>query len=418
MFKKLQRQFVLIVMAVAAILLTLVFSGIYYFMSQNAEKESTMFMERKLYEDKTPFPVPIPPDRPIPDMRHVGYSFLVELNRDGSVEAVTSDFRAPPSSEFIAEIIALTGSEDRGILRSSQGEFRYWRIGRPAGFRIVYLDRQQEIETLKALIRISVAFGFGCGALLLIVSVFLSSWILKPVKSAWEKQKQFVEDASHELRTPLSVLNANLDVVLSNPKETVHSQHKWLAYIKTESERMSRLVGDLLYLAKADNSRRSEGFFEFDLSEAVMSVALPFETVACENQIRIESVVPENIKFIGDEGKIKQLVSILLDNAVKYTSPGGDIIIELAVSGDRKKMCLTVNNTGEPIPDASLKKIFERFYRVDPSRARATGGVGLGLSIAQKIVELHSGAIAARNIENGKTEFRVELPVKHRAARS
>ncbi|HPX98245.1 MAG TPA: hypothetical protein PLO74_08835, partial [Thermotogota bacterium] len=92
MFKKLQRQFVLIVMAVAAILLTLVFSGIYYFMSQNAEKESTMFMERKLYEDKTPFPVPIPPDRPIPDMRHVGYSFLVELNRDGSVEAVTSDF--------------------------------------------------------------------------------------------------------------------------------------------------------------------------------------------------------------------------------------------------------------------------------------------------------------------------------------
>jgi len=149
-----------------------------------------------------------------------------------------------------------------------------------------------------------------------------------------------------------------------------------------------------------------------------MSVALPFETVAYENQIRIESVVPENIKFIGDEGKIKQLVSILLDNAVKYTSPGGDIIIELAVSGDRKKMCLTVNNTGEPIPDASLKKIFERFYRVDPSRTRATGGVGLGLSIAQKIVELHSGAIAARNIENGKTEFRVELPVKHRAARS
>ncbi len=180
---------------------------------------------------------------------------------------------------------------------------------------------------------------------------------------------------------------------------------------------MSKLVGDLLYLAKTENSLLSDRFSEFGLSEAVMSVVLPFETVAFEDHIRIESAVAPDLRFTGNEEKITHLVSILLDNAVKYTPSGGEIRIELTVSGDKRKVLLTLSNTGEPIPEVSLQKIFERFYRVDPSRTRATGGVGLGLSIALKIVELHSGTISARNSANGRTEFRVELPNRQRPVR-
>lgn len=208
---------------------------------------------------------------------------------------------------------------------------------------------------------------------------------------------------SHELKTPLTVISANADIVLANRDSTVSEQEKWLNYIKQETERMTKLINEMLYLAKHDDGRAEEEMLPFDLSEAAESCTLPFESVCFENGVQFYTEIQPDIGIVGSPSAIKQVMMILLDNAVKYAGENGFVRFLLHADGDR--VTLSVNNTGERIPPELIPHIFERFYRVDESRARDKGGYGLGLSIAKSIVDRHGGRITVKSDEETGNTF-------------
>lgn len=186
--------------------------------------------------------------------------------------------------------------------------------------------------------------------------------MVKPVEETIEKQKQFISDASHELKTPLAVIEANVDVI-----ETQNGKSKWLTYIQSEISSMDKLINNLLLLAKTDNMSQLKQTETFNLSEEVNLVSSMFESMAYEKKISIQYNVQDNIKFNGNKEDIKQILSVLIDNAIMHTKENGKVIIELE---KEKNITLQVKNEGEPIPEEEREKIFERFYRVDKARNR------------------------------------------------
>lgn len=250
-------------------------------------------------------------------------------------------------------------------------------------------------------------------ALFFLLSFWLARWALSPVEKAWDQQNRFVADASHELKTPITVILANLDILRTHRDETVQSQMRWIRNTREEAERMRELIEDLLFLAKNDANALKEQMSEIDLSDLSEDRALNFEAVAFEKGVALESSIPPGLKVTGSESQLKQLLTILLDNAVKYAGPDGRVRIGLSPCQEKNgknAVRIVVNNTGEAIPPEDLEHIFERFYRADKSRSRAEGGYGLGLSIADSIVRLHRGRISCESTKKDGTTFTVVLP--------
>ena len=250
-------------------------------------------------------------------------------------------------------------------------------------------------------------------ALFFLLSFWLARWALSPVEKAWDQQNRFVADASHELKTPITVILANLDILRTHKDETVQSQMRWIRNTREEAERMRELIEDLLFLAKNDASALKEQMSEIDLSDLSEDRALNFEAVAFEKGVSLESSISPGLKVTGNEGQLKQLLTILLDNAVKYAGQDGRVKISLSPCQEKNgknAARIVVNNTGEPIPPEDLEHIFERFYRADKSRARKEGGYGLGLSIADSIVRRHRGRISCESTKKDGTTFTVTLP--------
>ena len=250
-------------------------------------------------------------------------------------------------------------------------------------------------------------------ALFFLLSFWLARWALSPVEKAWDQQNRFVADASHELKTPITVILANLDILRTHRDETVQSQIRWIRNTREEAERMRELIEDLLFLAKNDANALKEQMSEIDLSDLSEDRALNFEAVAFEKGVALESSIPPGLKVTGSESQLKQLLTILLDNAVKYAGPDGRVRIGLSPCQEKNgknAVRIVVNNTGEAIPPEDLEHIFERFYRADKSRFRAEGGYGLGLSIADSIVRLHRGRISCESTKKDGTTFTVMLP--------
>ena len=187
----------------------------------------------------------------------------------------------------------------------------------------------------------------------------------------------------------------------------MRAQSKWLSYTREEAQRMKGLVEDLLFLAKSDAQRESRARLPVDLSGLVTGCLLPFEPVAFEAGVALESRLSPGLTVTGDEGQLRRLVLILLDNAVKYTPEGGAVTVALVRVQERAR--LTVHNTGEAIPPEHLEHLFERFYRSDSARTRQAGGYGLGLAIAKSIAEGHRGKISVSSGAEGTT-FTVLLP--------
>ncbi|MCF0112053.1 MAG: HAMP domain-containing histidine kinase [Erysipelotrichaceae bacterium] len=231
------------------------------------------------------------------------------------------------------------------------------------------------------------------------ISWLLTKWLVKPVEESFEKQQQFIYDASHELKTPLAIILASAEALESDPKET-----KWLTNIKSESQRMNQLVMDLLELSKLDDMRNKEVFALCDLSEVILTKSLSFESLMFEQQLTLDTQIEEHIMMRCSADRMKELLSILLDNAIKHAFSQSTIVVSLKKEKDT--IALAVQNAGEEIPANQRDKIFERFYRVDKSRNRDEGRYGLGLSIAKSIVTSHNGTIGV-NCAEGITTFTV-----------
>ncbi len=233
------------------------------------------------------------------------------------------------------------------------------------------------------------------------VSKILTKWLIKPAEEAFDKQKQFISDASHELKTPLSIIMASAEALEDNPNET-----KWLDNIKSESERMNKLVIDLLDLSKSEDVRQKEIHKEVNLSKLIKNKALSFESLMFESDLELNLNIEKDIMFKCDQDRIKELLSILIDNAIKHGYKKSQI--EVNLSKKKEIINLSVKNRGDSIPKEEQEKIFERFYRGDKSRNRNSNRFGLGLAIAKNIVSIHNGNISV-NCQNGYTTFIVEF---------
>lgn len=273
--------------------------------------------------------------------------------------------------------------------------------------KIVFSNRYSRYSNISPYLMLSVGtllIGVGC---YLAISMILARIALKPVEDSWSKQKQFVADASHELKTPLSVIMANTEIIASHQDETVASQMKWIENTRQEADRMAVLVADLLFLAKNDDGLKVQ-MEKVNMSDGMETTVLSYDAVFYENGKTFHYEIDPNVNVLGNAGQLKQLTTILLDNANKYSIGEGNILLRLTHAG--KRILFTVSNDSDELSDEQLEHLFDRFYTVDKSRNTDKGGNGLGLSIAQMISRSHGGDITV-NYSDGRTTFTVDLPV-------
>lgn len=231
--------------------------------------------------------------------------------------------------------------------------------------------------------------GFLGIVIFFLIFLFVSGKIVKPIAESYEKQKRFISDAGHEIKTPLTIINANLDLL-----EAEGERNEELDDIRTQTNRLTQMTYDLVSLSKIEEFDKSKKKSDFPLSETVLETAKSFATIAETKHIDFTYDVSENITMNGIYEDIKKLVSILLENAMKYANENGKATLSLFV---RKKQCIlsVYNTTSVLVKTEDLSHVFERFYRTDASRNSETGGSGIGLSIAEAIVHYHGGTIKA-----------------------
>ena len=265
---------------------------------------------------------------------------------------------------------------------------------------MVFLDFERDLESTFTLASISLLVGIVCIILLTFPVYLLSKNALAPVKRSIEKQKQFITDAGHELKTPLAIISADADVL-----EMCDGENEWVSSIRSQTKRMSGLVHDLVELSKLDEVAQKTEHIEFNLSEAVLDTAMNFEPIAKSKGLTLTLDVRPDVSFKGNEGELRQLVSILCDNAVKYAESE----IRISLSKSARSIVLEAYNDCEAVEKEKLPRLFDRFYRADTSRSRETGGYGIGLSIAKAIVERHKGKISATTADGRSILFKVIL---------
>ncbi len=267
---------------------------------------------------------------------------------------------------------------------------------------IVFTDLSSQLVNAYKLLAQSLLIG-ALALIAMFILVFLfSGQAVAPVVESLEKQKRFITDAGHELKTPLAVISANVDVL-----ELESGKSEWTLSIRNQIKRMNSLVKNLLTLSRMDEERMHVVYSDFDMSATVREVAESFEALAISKDKKYQMDIEDNIHITGDKNAINQLASLLLDNAMKYSSEKGSIHVLL--SSD-KNITFEVSNTCDSIPSGNLDRLFDRFYRADSSRARETGGYGIGLSVARAIAQSHGGDIEALKDGDRIIRFVVTIP--------
>ena len=323
--------------------------------------------------------------------------FTVWLSDNNEILIVNTDsvssIDEQQSMEFTQK--ALNKNSERGWI----ADYRYKVFSHFAGKAIVFVNGEMNRAVSNRFLFVSFTVLFGSGLILLLLMIILSKKVVNPIAESYEKQKQFITDANHELKTPLTLIMSNIDIV-----EAELGKSEWLDDIKAEGERMSNLINKLVALSRMDESKPDIQNEEFDLTNTVYDVASEFVQMADSNNNILYCIAKPGVVYKGDEALIRQLLSILLDNAVKYCDSDGDIHVEMS---KKRYPFITVENTYADVDNVELDKLFDRFYRADKARTY-NGGFGIGLSIAKEIVNKHGGEIYAYKKE-GVIGFKVEL---------
>lgn len=435
MIKKLQKKFISITAAslFAMILLVLAaVNGIFFFQSnRQLDQRLNMIMSQYL---NTPPGSPLPgiqkpdgenqPDPQEPkgaakkgdktgDTLHRfedrllirGDGCVICLNDDGSILEIRQDAAKNYSEEDLSAVTAALLKKGH-----SQGWCRYFK------FRIIthseadgktmtvigLLNASSDLYAVFTMLLISTVIGIISFLLVLLIIILASGHAVKPIAESYTRQKQFVTDAGHELKTPLTVISANSELA-----RMIYGDSEWFDSIDRQVGKMNGLVRSLITLAKMDEEQKPV-FTVFSLSDAVYDTAKSFQGLLHSQGKLIVFDITENIEYTGDESRLRQLVSILMDNAVKYCDPEGKVAVKLF--RDRQIRLQFINDFADAA-DCELDKLFQRFYRADKART-PDGSYGLGLSIAKSIVELHRGDIRARALDHGRIMFEVKLAVQ------
>ncbi len=260
----------------------------------------------------------------------------------------------------------------------------YDRMDKGTYTLVSFMDNTIIRESMNTLFRYTLIFGGVAIIALYFLAVYLANKIVAPLEESYQKQKQFISDAGHELKTPVSVVNANAELL---SREIGNNQ--WLSNIRYENERMGELVGQLLELARTENVKPKMEYL--DLSRLIAGGVLPFESVAYENGLTLNSQIADGVIALGNSSQLSQLVSILVDNAIRHSRNGKEVFVRLTHT--RSIAVLSVVNDGEAIPQEHMDRLFERFYRTDEVRNGEDKHYGLGLAIAKAIAEAHHGKI-------------------------
>jgi len=378
------------------VMLCVILGMVIHFTGQAIADQSIQLM-------RTVGPMHGPPGKDRNELRLSG--FFVTVNREGDLE-VGGDYETLVTDSQIPELVRLAQAENKqtGILKAYN--LRFVKIPAPGGERIVFTDITNERATMKNLVQTCIVIGIVGFFGFLGLSILLAKWAIRPVELAWQQQKQFVADASHELKTPLTVIMTNAEL-MQEDGYTEMERRQFAESIFTMASQMRGLVLGLLELARVDNGAVKTAMTNVDMSNLVSDGLLPFEPLFFEKGLSLSEEIEGGIQVHGSGSHLRQVLDILLDNAMKYGDPGGQVWIRLKKQGIH--CILSVASTGESLSRQELKAIFKRFYRVDKVRSRS-GSYGLGLSIASGIVEEHRGKIWAES-ENGVNTFHVLLPI-------
>lgn len=339
--------------------------------------------------------------------------FVVNVNTSGEISQLDTghiaSISAGDAKSYGEEV--LQAGKTSGYCDS----YRYRVSDTDNGKQIIFLYRYSELHTAGNQLAASLAVAVVVLVTMFLLVSLLSRRIVRPMEENMEKQKQFITDASHELKTPLAIISANAEVL-----EMIEGKSEWTESIRNQTGRMSELVQNLVTLSRMEEENIHTVFTDFSLSDAVSETAEPFGTLAESKGLQLQTEIAGQITFCGDEKSIRQMLSILLDNAVKYAVKDNEteqkekkadrrILVSLSRQGNYA--ILAVSNAVEEMPEKP-ERLFDRFYRADESRTRESGGYGIGLAVARAAAEAHKGKITAEKESEHRIAFQVRLPLK------
>lgn len=325
------------------------------------------------------------------------------LNYDAEGKLLSSDMThiAAVTEQDADEYLAVACKHGEGSAYYNGYKYRVRAL--PDGtLQAIFLDCHSELHGVRTVLIMTLIADASCLVLVYILVVVFSKKAIDPVVRSAQQQKQFITDASHELKTPLTVMTTSLKVL-----EMEVGQSKWIDKAAAQTEKMTELVNDLVTLSRMDEEEPPITLVDFDIRAAVEETAESFRDSALAAGHALRCELPERLTYHGDESAIRRLVSILLDNAVKYAAEDGEITLTL--KKEHGAVVLRQSNPCEPIEEGELAKLFDRFYRADKSRSSEKKGFGVGLSIARGIVEAHRGSISAACPREGMIEFTATL---------
>ena len=415
MFRRSRRKIVAAIMSILVLLwvgtLGVIYASSYFEMKK--QNEQMLHAHAQMYNLPNAFDQMMPPNGPRPDGNHgfkpgfdpespkfqLSTFYSVAVSYKGEILEIKNDSPTVYASDDLAQMAKDIIKDGKST--GTKNNLTFLKTDKNGYALVVFMDNTVVNESAMTLFRYTLIFGVVALVLFFFLSRFLAKKIVAPLEESYQKQRQFISDAGHELKTPVSVVSANAELL---SRELGDNQ--WLQNIQYENERMGLLVGQLLDLARTENV--TPQMEHIDLSRLVAGETLPFESVAFEKGFVLNCNITNGITVEGNSTQLKQLTSILLDNAIRHSKPDGEV--RLTLTKDHGITELSVINKGDEIPAEHRERIFERFYRMDTARNGEDKHYGLGLAIAKAVVNAHHGHIEVL-CYNGLVEFRVSLPI-------
>ena len=410
MIRTLRRKFIAIAMlsllGTLTVLCGAIAAGNAYITAARADRAIDLLYQNSGEFPSTPEARPDPSGAPefqvTPETPFETRYFIVELTDRREVQTVDTDHIAALDRQTVVECV-----NDILADGGSRGYVEYYRFGvfedQGGGSTVIVLDCFLQLQSAYNMLRVTLLVALACAGIVFLLLAFFSRRAIRPFAENLERQRQFVTDASHELKTPLAILSADLGML-----EEALPEDRWLRSAQGQVTRLDKLIRNLVELARTEEAVKHETVTAFSLSDAAEAGAEAFIPLAeAAGKALIPEITP-GVEVEGVQDDLFRLLSILLDNGVKYCDPGGTIVLSLSRRG--RSACLLVSNPCEDLDPRQLPRYFDRFYRADSSRARSTGGYGIGLSTAKAIVARHRGRITVR-YEGGVIAFLVTLPL-------
>ena len=404
MIRSLKRKFVTLAMVSLSLLLLLIVCGmnIINYKAVVAEADEMLSL---ISDSRGVFPIPhakIPPGMS-PEAPYESRFFSVIIdNGSGDMDVLRDRISAVDRESAVAYARkVLSAGAEQGFM----DDFRYAVLREENFTRITFLDCGRKLHAFRVFLQSSVIMSLTGLLAVFALMLFFAERIIRPVAESYEKQKRFITDEGHEIKTPLTIINANAELLQMDIGE-----NECITDIRQQAKRLGALTNDLVYLARMEEEENEPELAACPISELVQDAATDFKAPAMAQNKELITDIEPSICLKASQKELGQLVSILLDNAIKYSPEGSRVLLILKKSGRSLRLSVK-NETLSPLSQEDIKQLFDRFYRADSSRNSSTGGHGIGLSIAQAIVTRHNGKIQARSENGSELEITASFPI-------